>query len=197
MVNVKEHVEKGYIFTRIVLEVMGKPKEHIEQALKGYIEKISKSDDFIMIEQQISETKQIKDSELFNIFAEMEILVKGFSKLADFCFNYMPASIEILEPSRIMVDANSMTNLFNDFQEKLHKADFLTKTTTQQNQIIMKNLNGMIRNALIILLKDGGKSLNEISKLIGLKPEDTIKYLEKMIEDKKMKKIGEKYFLEF
>ena len=197
MVDIKEHIRKGYIHTRIVIEIIGKPKEHIEQALKEYVEKIDEDKNLIIIKKSFSEAKQIQESELFNIFSEMEILVKGFNSLIEFCFNYMPASIEILDPSKLTVDAHNMTNLFNDFQEKLHKADFLAKTTMQQNQIAMKNLKGMIRNSLVILLKDKGLKITEICTSTGLKEKDMIKYIDEMIKEGKIRKIGEKYFIEF
>ena len=109
----------------------------------------------------------------------------------------MPASIEILEPNRLIVDANKMTNLFNDFQGKLHKADFLAKSLQQQNNLLVKNFDGLIKNMLVILLKDKGMTLENISRYTGLKPEDIIKIIEGLIKEKKIRKIGEKYFYEF
>ncbi len=197
MVNIKEHIQKGFIHTRVVLEIIGKPKEHVEKAINGYIEKINKNENLIIIAKQVSEIKQVKDKDLFSVFSELEILVKGFKSLTQFCFNYMPASIEILEPNRLIVDANKMTNLFNDFQGKLHKADFLAKSLQQQNNLLVKNFDGLIKNMLVILLKDKGMTLENISRYTGLKPEDIIKIIEGLIKEKKIRKIGEKYFYEF
>ncbi len=197
MINIKEHIDKGYIHVRVILEVMGKPQEHVEQAINKYIEKIDKEQKTIITKKFISQAKKLENAELFSLFAELELLVKGFQSLIDFCFNYMPSSIEIYEPNKIHVDASKMSTLFNDFQEKLHKADLLTKTTLQQNVILTKNLDGMIRNALFILLREKGMKLEEVSKMMGLTPKDMEKYLDKFIKENKIRKIGDKYFVEF
>ena len=34
MVNIKEKLEKGWLHCRVVIEVIGKPKEHIEKAIQ-------------------------------------------------------------------------------------------------------------------------------------------------------------------
>lgn len=197
MTDVKEYIEKGYIHSRVILEIMGKPEEHVKEAMNKYVDKIGKDNNIIIVKKFLSDSKKMENAELFSTFAELELLVKGFSALVDFCFSYMPASVEIYEPNKILVDANKMSNLFNDFQEKLHKTDFLAKTLSQQNQILMKNLNGMIKNALVILLKDQGLKLNEICKYTGLKEKDMLQYLDNLIKEKKIRKIGDKYFLEF
>ena len=39
-INIKEKVDKGYVHARVILEMLGAPKEHIEQTLHDYIEDI-------------------------------------------------------------------------------------------------------------------------------------------------------------
>ncbi len=197
MVDIKEHIEKGYIHTRIVLEIIGKPKEHVKETIEGYVKKINNDTKNVIVKKFMNEIKPIEKSDMFSTFVELEMLIKGFEELSFFCFNYMPASIEILEPNKILADANKMTNLFNDFQSKLHRADFLAKTLSQKNEVLITNFSLMIKNMLFILLKDKGMTLKDICRFTGLKEEDMAKYLESLINEKKIKKIGDKYFYQF
>lgn len=196
MTDIKAYIDKGYIHARIILEIIGKPKEHVDESIKEYIKKIENTKNLVFLSKTISESNKLPDKELFSTFADIELLIKGFSQLAEFCFNYMPASIEILEPGKLVVDANSMTNLFNDFQDKLHKADFMTKSMAQQNKLLIDNFSSLLKNLLFTLLKDKGLNLKDICKYTGFKKEDMEEYLKKMIEDKKIRMIGDKYFYE-
>lgn len=196
MTEIQEYLNKGYIHCRAIFEVVGKPKEHVEEAIKLYTKKLGEDTNLVMIDTFIAETKQLEGSELFSTFAEVELLVKSFASLTELCFSYMPASIEILDPGKLTVDANKLSNLFNDFQEKLHKADLLAKTISQQNMVLIKNITKLVNNALVILLKENGLSIMELSRYVGIKEEDMLRYLDELIKEKKVRKIGEKYFLE-
>tara|TARA_Y100000034_G_scaffold14075_3_gene14741 strand:- start:733 stop:1329 length:597 start_codon:yes stop_codon:yes gene_type:complete len=198
MTNIKEEIGKGNIHCKIILEIIGKPEEHVKKSSNEYLEKINKEDNKITIVKKfISETTKLEKGELYSLFIELELLIKGFSNLSKFCFDYMPSSIEIYEPNRMVVDANKMSTLFNDFQEKLHKADFLSKSLAQQNRILGTNLTAMVKNSLIILLKEQGRTIEEICKYTGLKQEDMLKYLEELMKKEKIKQIGDKYFYQF
>ena len=40
--DVKEKLDEGYIQSRVVVEVIGKPKEHVEKTMQEYVDKIKR-----------------------------------------------------------------------------------------------------------------------------------------------------------
>src|SRR3989344_60198 len=101
MANIKERLNQGHVHSRVIVEVVGKPKEHVEDTIKNYVEKLKTNPDFEIITHNISEANEIKDEKnpgLWGTFAEIEMITETFSNMVGFCFDYMPSSVEILSP---------------------------------------------------------------------------------------------------
>ena len=47
--------EEKYIRCRIILETLGKPKEHIEKTLKSFVETIKKNQDYMVLKEEFAE----------------------------------------------------------------------------------------------------------------------------------------------
>ncbi|MEM3127156.1 MAG: hypothetical protein QW331_03765, partial [Candidatus Woesearchaeota archaeon] len=116
--DIKEKLEKGYIHARVIIELMGKPKEHVEKTIKDYIKHISEDQNFEVLNQEIAPLEP--KEEYFVTFAELEILCKDVPSLVGFCFDYMPSSIEIIEPEKINYDRHQLSSIINDLQARLH-----------------------------------------------------------------------------
>jgi len=117
--EIKGKVAEGKILTRIIIEIVGKPKEHIEKALKVVVEKIKGEKDIEVVEEQIFNAE--KQEEMFSTFAELGILFNNLQVLIEFCFDFMPSSIEILDPEKLSFDSNKFAGLVNDLLAKLHQ----------------------------------------------------------------------------
>ena len=144
--EIKSWIDLGYLHTRIIFEIVGKPKEHIEETIKKYVETITKSTTIKMISKEIAEAKEQEiptetggeeKEKIWSTFAEIEFLIKGVSNLVGFCFDYMPASVEILGPDKIIFNHHTITDFINDLQAKLHKMDAVLKN--QNNEKTIKN----------------------------------------------------------
>ena len=135
MINVKAKLEEGWIQCRVLLEMIGKPKEHIEKSIKEVIENIKKDEEMIVVDEKIAEIKK-KDMEgkedglikdMWATFAEMDILFKDLTKITYFSFEYMPSSIEISEPQELKMRAIELSEFFNDLQARLHEVNMIAK----------------------------------------------------------------------
>ena len=62
MVNVKEKLDAGYIQCRVIIELVGKPKEHIEKTLRSYVEKIKQNENYDVLEQEYAQAPELKPS---------------------------------------------------------------------------------------------------------------------------------------
>jgi len=96
-------MEKNIHF-RTVVEIIGKPIEHVEKAINNYIEKLKENSKYEVIKEEIAEIKKQDDQELWATFAELEIKTEKIEDITDFCFNYMPAIIDIISPKEIAFD---------------------------------------------------------------------------------------------
>jgi hypothetical protein len=191
MVNVKEKLAKGYIQARIIIEMVGKPKEHIEGTLKGYVEKIKKN--FDVLDVDLADIKELKDQGLFATFVEIEILVENLPSLVDFCFDYMPSSIEIIEPKQFSFKETEIGDIFNDLQAKLHSLDMAIKQLRNENNFLKSNSGNLMRNVLRLLLFKEGLELDKISKISGIDEKSLTKFLDMLIKKGEITKQGNKY----
>lgn len=176
-----EKLEEGKILCRVIIEMLGKPKEYIVDTLKGYIEQIKQNKEVEVLKTEFSKAK--KQDDLFSIFVDIEAWFKNPSTIINFCFDYMPSSIEIVEPEKLTYTSNSLSNLFNDLQAKLHTIDMMLKNTVQENKILRKNAGALLRNNIILTLREKSKKIEDISKGTGI-PVDQLKpFLDKTVKE--------------
>jgi hypothetical protein len=187
-------VEKEkHIRCRTILEVLGKPREHVEKTIKDYIEKIKEDPDLIILKESFADAKQ--HEKLWAVFAELEVVVKGIPKLVAFCLDYMPSSIEVIKPEELVFKNRDISNFMNDLQAKLHNVDMVAKQFRAENEFLRRNMKTSFKNAVAILLRIGDKDTSELSKFTGI-PQDELKpIMEELIKDKRIKKEEDKYKL--
>ncbi|MSR86392.1 hypothetical protein EXS74_03275 [Candidatus Woesearchaeota archaeon] len=127
------------IVTRITVEVLGSPKEHVEKALRNVIEKLKADDNIKVTKVQMFECKQM-DNKLWSTFADIEFESKELKIVLGICFDYMPSTVEILDPAGIEMDTNDVADLLNDMLTKLHKYSLVLTKLQTENIYMMKEL---------------------------------------------------------
>jgi len=177
------------ILVRAIIEMLGAPKEYIEETLKNYIEKLKKEG--LEITNEKFEEAQ-KQEHLFSTFAELEIKFENMEKILDFCFDSMPSSIEILEPESLTFDTNALSHFLNDLQARLHEADMVVKTVRAQKSVLDKNVTAVFQNFIMYACKEP-KSLTELSELCGVKKHELLLFIKNLTEEKKLVKEDDKY----
>ena len=127
------------IISRITVEVLGSPKDHVEKALQLVIKKLKEEQKIKVLKVQEFECKQM-DNKLWNTFADIEFETKELKKVLEVCYDYMPSTIEILEPAGLEMDTNDVADVFNDFLTKMHKYSMVLKKLQTENIYMMKEL---------------------------------------------------------
>jgi len=191
--DLKEKLAQGYIHARAIVEVIGKPKEHVEQALNTYLEKLGKAEDLEVLKKDIADAKQ--HQEYWATFAELEIIFKDMNILAQFCFEFMPSSIEIIAPEQMTVQNRQLTIILNNLQAKLHNVHAAAKHLQNENTVCKRNIQNILNNYISILLLKSEKTIKQLSKLTGLSEKNIEVVLNNLITQGKIKKQGDIYSL--
>jgi len=179
------------VLSRVIVQLAGKPEEHVLDSMDLMIKKIKDDENLAVANIEISDIKE--EGGIFNLFAEIEITTKDIDELAWFCFDYMPASVEIIEPREMKYDAKHLTNFFNEIQTRLHSMDLVLKTLSLENKKLKGNGMALMRNMLYYLTGKDSRSLEDISKIMGIKEEEIKKIIDELISQKRIVKMGEKY----
>ena len=124
------------IRVKAILEILGSPKDHVEETMKVVISKAKEN--FKLLSEKTYETQEIDG--LWSTFSEIEISFKNIDEITGFCFNFMPSSVEIMEPINFSFKCNDIANMFNDLLGKLHRYDMVVKNMHAENVILKKKL---------------------------------------------------------
>jgi len=180
------------VLVRIIIEMLGAPQDYITKIMQGYVEKLQKQHTVLKAETAEAEQKD----KVFSIFTELEMRFKDLPELLDFCFESMPSSVEIVEPASFNLPVDKLNALLNDMQARLHEADAIIKTERTRKQILDANSLNVFRRFLLYLVEKGHTTASEMSHYAGVHPKELVPFLEKLVEEKKLKKDGEKYSIE-
>jgi hypothetical protein len=182
------------IMVRAIIEVAGKPKQYVDDSLKKVIDTIKEDDTFKLLHYKSFKSKPVEN--FFSCFAELDLEFTQTADLVDFCFDHMPASIEISEPEHLNLDAKRLSSLLNDFLARLHTVSMTHSNVQAENKLLRINTEALLKNMLRIILKDKPQDLQLIAKQIGLPAEHLEEYLDSLAAKGKLKKIQGLYSLD-
>jgi len=188
--EIEQKIDQGYVLSRIIFELVGNPKEHVEKTIRAYLTNIKTDKEILILKEDYAET--VEKEKLWSTYVEAEMLVKSLEKFVWLCVNFMPASIEILKPDKLTYSSKKLTDWFNDLLAKLHEVSMVQKGLVSQNQMLRGNLNKLIKNSILISLRQG-KNIKEISKTIGIQPKGLKPFLDAMIQENKIRRVSQKY----
>lgn len=133
------------ISVKMIIEVAGRPPEHLTETLKDMIEKIGEEKDVSVVDKKINEPVIMKDQkDFYTSFAEVEIKLEDISILSALVLKYMPAHIEIIEPENISFTNNGWNDIFNDVLTRLHQYDGVARTIQTEKNILENKLKALM-----------------------------------------------------
>lgn len=169
---------------------MGSPKEHIVKSLQNYIKALKQNKGIEVLSEDYAEPEQ--QNEVWSTFVEVDVLVEGIEKFVYVCFTFTPASIEILAPEELTFSEKNMTDWLNELLSLLHELGLTVKQTKQENQILKKSLNNLMRN-IIVLGLDAPMQKKALAKKIGADEKLLEPFLDAMEKEKRIIKKGTTY----
>lgn len=203
MIDVQEKLDEDWIRCHTVIEIAGRPKEHVEKTIENYLGQIKEDEGLEIINSDLNEAQE-KETEadndqmvekLWSSFAEIDMMVEDPVKLGDFCINYMPASLEVVEPDSINYSNQHLTEFFNNLQSRLHQLDMKAKQLKNQNDFLNNNISSLLRNYVQLLLKDRKLTSEEISNFTGVDKSTVEDFMDKLIDEGRVQLEGERYIL--
>ena len=135
-------MKKERIVIRITEEVLGSPQEHVDKTLDDVITNLKEKVQVLNVQKH--DSKEM-DNKMFSAFADIEFETDSMKKILEICFDFMPSSIEILDPAGITVDTNDLSEMLNDLLAKQHKYSFVLNKLKTENIYMMKKLKGEVQ----------------------------------------------------
>ena len=130
----------------MIIEILGRPPEHLLETLKKLVEEMGKEKDVELVSEEIREPVLIKDQkDFYTTFAEIEVKVSEISRLVFLMFKYMPSHLEIISPENVSLKNNSFNEIFNELLRRLHSYDEIARVMQVENQklaIKLRELEG-------------------------------------------------------
>lgn len=192
--EIREKLSEGWLHAIVMFEVAGKPKEHVEKSLSEFMDNIRKDERVIILSEDREPAEEHEDG-MFSAFSECEMIVNQLETFTWLCVNFSPASVEILDPEEFRLEARDVTNWLNDLLAKLHSIamDYRTQKSTSKHLTVA--MNQLIRNAIVLSLKTGEKTEEEISEDTGISGVQLEPFLSKLIEQSQIVQAGKTYRL--
>ncbi|MEK6856341.1 MAG: hypothetical protein AABX66_04255 [Nanoarchaeota archaeon] len=126
---------------RIILEILGRPPEHIVEGLKMLVEKLKNEKGVKLQHFKIHEPTLVKEAkDLYTTFADVEIAVDSINSLFMVAFNYMPANIEVIYPENVELNNNDLNHAVNQLIQRLHNYDAVTKNVVAERDFLAQRL---------------------------------------------------------
>lgn len=148
---------------RFIIEILGKPKEYVENVLRDLVAKIEAEKGLVFLNKNVHEAKKMEDKELFTSFAEIESQFDSFEDLLRVMFTYMPSNIEITEPFDFRLKCHEVNDLLNLLAAKLHQYDSVAKALNFQNQAMQKQLQEIFAKRIKVKeIKPAGKAKRKL-----------------------------------
>lgn len=129
----------------MILEILGKPAEHLTNTLNEIINNIDKEPRVKVRDKNVAEPKEIEEHKgFYSSFAEVEVETEGILDLVILCFKYMPAHVEVVNPELIAITNNSWSEILCEIVRKLHQYDEITRVSVNERMIMERKLQEII-----------------------------------------------------
>jgi len=133
--------ETKNIRVMMVIEVIGRPPEHLTETLNNIIKQIDEEKGVDVKEKKMGAPVLMKDQkDFYTSFAEIEIEVEEILDLAMLMFKYMPAHVEIISPELIALTNNGWNEILNETARRLHGYDEVARIVQVEKTILEKKL---------------------------------------------------------
>lgn len=142
----------------IVIELLGRPKDHLDKAMKDFIEKINNEKGIKVLDKKVYPPKLIeleekdgkkqkyeKGKEMYSNFSEIELEADEIIDLIRILFVYMPSHFEVLSPERIELKNFDFSTLLNELSKRMHQYDNITKNAIIETNILRNKIKEYVK----------------------------------------------------
>ncbi|NJL43837.1 MAG: hypothetical protein HC945_00720 [Nitrosarchaeum sp.] len=190
--DIKAKLKEGHIQAIVTFEVVGSPKKHVEDAIASYVQEVKKQPGILTVDEEFGDAQK-QDGKLYSIYHEGEFLFSSLENLMWVCFNFTPASVEIIDMGTNKASERELTNWINDLLSKLHEIALKVKELTGMNKLLITNMNKLIQNAIKLAIDTGATTEETIGKRVGIDKQQLAPFFTGMVAEGTITKKGEHY----
>lgn len=129
----------------LILEVLGRPAEHLTETLEDLIGKMDAEPKVSVISKKINEPVLMKDrKDFYTNFAEIEVEVEEIVQLVMLMFKYMPANVELISPELIVLSNNGWNEILNELIRKLHGYEEIARIIQIEKTVLENKLREVL-----------------------------------------------------
>ena len=140
--TIENYYSKGYLHIRSTVTIIGRPKEHIEDTLSKYLEKLFEDNSIVSVQVDLFEAKESETNDgFYECFAEFEALFETLDKVTQFVMNYLPGTIEFIYPQKLEFSNLDVNTMFTNLLLKFHQVDRALKGQILENKKLKKEAN--------------------------------------------------------
>ena len=132
---------EGKLRANLIIEILGRPAEHVKESLNTIIVKLGSENGTKLINKTYHDPVPAKDSKtLFSAFAEAEVEFDSIDHYFLTLFSYMPSHIEIIYPEKFTMTNNDLNTLGNHILQRIHNYDSIAKNLVAERTIILQQI---------------------------------------------------------
>jgi len=137
--------ESKEVKAEMIIEVIGRPPEHLTEILNKIIEEMGKEKGVAVLRKKVNEPQVMKDNpEFYTNFAEIEVEVEEVLYLVMLMFKYMPAHIEVISPESITLTNNGWNEIINEVARRLHGYDEIARVLEVEKNLLERKLREIL-----------------------------------------------------
>jgi hypothetical protein len=153
----------------MIVEMAGRPAEHLKEMLEKHVGILNQVTDVEVHSIKVNDPKVIElpegkkfpeGEEMYTTFAECDFELPTLARLTETMFDFMPSSIEVIEPAAVSLDVYEATNLMNNISGRMHRYDEIAKIAHAK----LKQYEALIKKQDEEIKKLKGSSKKKASK---------------------------------
>ena len=103
-------MENNQIQAMMILEILGKPKDHVLESLKALVDRLETEEGVKILNKDFHDPISVENSkELFTTFAEVDIQFDTLEHYISIMFGYMPSNVQIISPENLSLSNFSVS----------------------------------------------------------------------------------------
>jgi hypothetical protein len=193
-----------------IFEMLGKPAEHLTNSLEKMIDQLGVNKGLEVVRKIVHEPKLVDDKSeakskieelereqfikqgLYSTFSEVEIVTEDLNLVMAIVLNMLPAHVEILEPTELVLTNSNMSGLMSELTVKMHKYDEVTKVLMLEKEHLIAKLKQAEEKINNFEGEVKGEKVKEkVVEKVEEKVEDKNESIEKPVEGDNTEKVNE------
>jgi len=163
-INIREFLSKGFFHIHFIIEIAGRPENYVKESLNLVFQGVENNEKIKLIDKKIHDVTPLEN--IFSGFIEVEALLKNFQAIMELIIDYMPSSLEIIEPKDVKFNLNEANIFINDLIARLHNYDSMLQKSNIESGILKKQLQHLLTQIKLGKGDEIKKELEELEKNI-------------------------------